>query len=211
MSGCISMVTPLLLHMVVSTVTAAVFGSSMDAASCTMLSAVLVMPAAVWMYRKDMRQRERVSMRETRGVSWYAGYGVLCLVAGGVLNLAWSGVLNMIHIQEHFSNETQEALLAGRAAVQVAGLGLAVPLAEELIFRGLIYERMKGLFPVKVSIFLSALLFAVYHGNPIQMIFAFPMAIALAAVMEHGKSLAFPVLFHVGANMTAVVLSLLQK
>lgn len=107
-----------------------------------------------------------------------------------------------------FFHAAQESLLAALAAVQLAGLGVLVPVAEELIFRGLIYERMKRFFSVKVSVLLSSLLFALYHGNPIQMIFAFPMAVVLAVVMQQGKSILFPILFHMGANLAAVCANL---
>ena len=118
--------------------------------------------------------------------------------------MAWSGILNLIQIGEIFSNSTQEALLASEMVLQILGLGILVPIGEELIFRGLIYNRMKQMLSVKMSIFFSSLLFALYHGNPIQMIFSFPMALALTAVYEHGKLFLFPVLFHMGANLTAV-------
>lgn len=136
-------------------------------------------------------------------------FGCLCFILGGLLNIAWSGILNLLQITSQFSNETQEALLAGEAAVQILGLGAAVPAAEELIFRGLTYGRMKRWMPARAAVVLSSLLFALYHGNPIQIVFSFPMALALTAVYEKGGRLAYPVLFHMGSNLTAVFLNLL--
>ena len=133
-----------------------------------------------------------------------AAFGLLCFAAGGLMNLAWSGVLNLLQVTEHFSNQQQELLFAGDYLVQILGLGVVVPLSEELIFRGLTYRRMRRLFPVRTAVILSALLFAVYHGNVVQMLFAFPMAVALAMVFERGKLFAFPLLFHMGANLTAI-------
>lgn len=201
MNGFFSMVTPLLLHMAVSGAVASFSAGRMDVTSATALTALLVIPIALWSYGRDRAWKRQ---EQKRGRNWRIAYGIFCFAAGGVLNFVWSGVLNLFRIQEYFSNAAQESLLAAQAAVQLVGLGLLVPLAEELIFRGLIYERMKRFFSVKVSVLLSALLFALYHGNPIQMIFAFPMAVALAVVMEHGGSILFPVLFHMGANLAAV-------
>ncbi len=135
-------------------------------------------------------------------------FGAACFIGGGALNVAWSGILNLLHIQAHFSNQTQEQLLAANLLLQIVGLGIAAPVAEELIFRGLTYRRMRRMFPVWAAVVLSALLFAVYHGNPIQMIFAFPMAVVLALVYEHGKLFIFPVLFHMGSNLTAIFLQI---
>ena len=205
MNGFISMVTPLLLHMAVAGAVASLSAGRLDATSATALTALLVIPVALWSYIRDRKWKQQ---RQKRSRKWCIVYGAFCFVAGGVLNFAWSGILNLFHIQDYFSNATQESLLAALAAVQLAGLGVLVPVAEELIFRGLIYERMKRFFSVKVSVLLSSLLFALYHGNPIQMIFAFPMAVVLAVVMQQGKSILFPILFHMGANLAAVCANL---
>lgn len=199
-SWILSLVTPMLLHMVLSELSVVLLGSSGNTALCTTAAAAMTIPIAVFLFRREQGK--------TRSSSVQPLFGVFCFAAGGILNIIWSGILNWIQIGEMFSNATQEALLASELILQVIGLGLIVPLAEELIFRGLIYNRMKQLLSVPLSVFFSALLFAVYHGNPIQMIFAFPMALALAAVYEKGKSFLFPVLFHMGANLTAILVNL---
>ncbi len=203
MNGMVSLITPLLLHMIVSEITAALLGSRFDSAVCTSVAALLVIPAAGFMYFRD-RQKQAGAESDISPSVHPVLFGIFCFLAGIILNLIWSGILNMFHITSFFSNTAQERLLASGAAVQIIGLGVLVPVAEELVFRGLIYTRMKRFLPVRISVFLSALLFAVYHGNPIQMIFAFPMSIALAAVFERGKLFVFPLLFHMGANLMAV-------
>ncbi len=231
MGEILGLITPLLLHMVVSELSVMLLGSRFDSATCTTIAALVVIPAAFLMYRRDsgnfntkagqiqpgqVQQEHRINEKEHAGGGGRSlekrkliGFGIFCFVAGGVLNILWSGILNMLHISEIFSNQTQEALLKSEMLVQILGLGVLVPVAEELIFRALIYTRMKCFFPVKAAVILSAALFAIYHGNPIQMIFAFPMAVILAVVYEHGKLFVFPVIFHMGANLTAVFLNFL--
>ncbi|MDY3249630.1 MAG: type II CAAX endopeptidase family protein [Candidatus Choladocola sp.] len=208
LSQVISVLIPLLLHMAVSDVISVLFGGSMDSALCTTVTALLVIPVAAWMYSGDWKKAKE---KELRNDFWSfqdkVAFGIVCFLGGGLLNLIWSGILNLLGIQNAFSNSTQEALLAGQIAVQLAGLGILVPVAEELIFRVLIYGRMKRFLAVIPAAVLSSLLFAVYHGNPIQMIFAFPMAMALTAVFEKGKLFVYPVLFHMGANLLAVLLN----
>lgn len=223
MNWILSIIWPLMLHMITSEAVTALLRGRVDSASIAAVTSIIVIPIAVWMYRNDVRIRNDVSKTEAcrnteEKLRVYAGrnadgknrswFGLLCFAAGGILNMAWSGILNLLHIQEVFSNQTQEGLLASQILIQIVGLGMLVPIAEELVFRALIYERMKRALTVKQAVFFSALLFAVYHGNPIQMIFAFPMAIALAAVQEKGKSPLFPVLFHMGSNLTAVIVNM---
>ena len=219
--------TPMLLHQAVSLAAALLFrlcadqyGFPYDATLVVLIGNLIVIPIAICIFRRDGRDREVFGKEAVTAISTETEkargqqgkqilLGVSCFLAGGLLNVCWSSVLNLLHIQTHFSNQVQEQLLSGSLIVQIIGLGMAAPLAEELIFRGLIYRRMRQLFPVWAAILLSALLFAVYHGNPIQMIFAFPMAVVLALGYEHGKVFIFPVLFHMGSNLTAILLQIL--
>ena len=240
----LSLITPVLLHMAVSVIVTAaggaIGGAAADSAVCTSVTALLVLPVLIWMYRSDAAkgmhsnksicrfdgaQQEDCRSQNTQGTAavktnrrgkdirkttYLIGILVLCAVSGGILNLLWSGILQQLRIQDHFSNAVQEQLFAGQAMVQLLGLGVLVPLAEELIFRGLIYTRIRKRIPAGVAIFFSALLFALFHGNVIQMIFAFPLALILAWLYERSGWFACPLAFHMGANLTAIVLNLLS-
>ena len=240
----LSLITPVLLHMAVSVIVTAaggaIGGAAADSAVCTSVTALLVLPVLIWMYRSDAAkgmhsnksicrfdgaQQEDCRSQNTQGTAavktnrrgkdirkttYLIGILGLCAVSGGILNLLWSGILQQLRIQDHFSNAVQEQLFAGQAMVQLLGLGVLVPLAEELIFRGLIYTRIRKRIPAGAAIFFSALLFALFHGNVIQMIFAFPLALILAWLYERSGWFACPLAFHMGANLTAVVLNLLS-
>ena len=84
-----------------------------------------------------------------------------------------------------------------------------MPVAEELIFRGLLYARIRRTLPVWASVLTASVIFALYHGNMIQILFAFPMAIILTLLYEKGKWISYPILFHMGVNLTTVVLGAL--
>lgn len=116
--------------------------------------------------------------------------------------------MNLCRIHQYFSNDTQEELLAGQLIVQLVSMGFLVPLTEELIFRGLIYQRMRKMLPFMQSVLLASALFAVYHGNMIQIIFAFPMAVIICVLYEKWKLLRYPVLFHMGCNLVAIIFGL---
>lgn len=224
-SRILQMFTPLLLHQtVILAVTLScmaasnLYGLPYDAAAVVLAGNLLVLPAAARMYRKDRScdgmDPNAGALGEASSVSGMTGkylvlYGVFCFLAGGILNIGWSGVLELLHVQERFSNQVQVQLFASGRIVQVLCMGIIVPVVEELIFRGLTYRRMRHIFSAGLSAVLSALLFSVYHGNAVQAIFAFPMAIVLALLYERGKLFIFPVLFHMGSNLTAILLQIL--
>lgn len=86
--------------------------------------------------------------------------------------------------------------------------GVLTPFTEEVIFRGIIYNRIRKYFPLPVTIFASALIFGCFHGNVVQMLYATIMGMALALVYEsYGRYLAVPVLFHCSANVVVYLLS----
>lgn len=86
--------------------------------------------------------------------------------------------------------------------------GILTPFTEELVFRGVIYNRIRKYFPLPVTMIASALIFGCFHGNIVQMIYAVLMGMALGLVYEYyGRLLAAPVLFHCSANIVVYVLS----
>lgn len=223
-----SIIWPVALHMILSDfsviILTAATGQTPDSALCTTLTAILVIPPALWMYRGDGKPavnrlksvaeqdtKKELDEKENGGptLTWHIFMGIACFVSGGILDRVWSRVLLWLRVQDYFSNQTQEQLLASRLAVQIIGLGILVPVAEELIFRGLLYARIRRTLPVWASVLTASVIFALYHGNMIQILFAFPMAIILTLLYEKGKWISYPILFHMGVNLTTVVLGAL--
>lgn len=207
MSWIFYVLSPVLLHLAVSEMIIVLAGNVMDSAACTALSAVFVLPFALWMYRKDSALHGKTVIKHA------AAAALLCLAGGGLLNFFWSGLLslllNLLRLTSYFSNASQEALLTSSFLAQLLGPGLLVPVTEELVFRGLTYRRMRIRMQTYQAVVISALLFALYHGNPIQMLYAFPMALLLALLYEKSGSLAYPILLHMGANLTTILTTIL--
>lgn len=223
-----SIIWPVALHMILSDfsviILTAATGQTPDSALCTTLTAILVIPPVLWMYRGDEKPavnrlksvaeqdtKKELDDKENGGptLTWRIFMGIACFVSGGILDRVWSQVLLWLRVQDYFSNQTQEQLLASQLAVQIIGLGILVPVAEELIFRGLLYARIRRTLPVWASVLTASVIFALYHGNMIQILFAFPMAIILTLLYEKGKWISYPILFHMGVNLTTVVLGAL--
>lgn len=137
-----------------------------------------------------------------------AKYGMLlglsfCLAIG--LNL----VLTQIGFVQ--SSESFDTVYKQQYGVQFAvGLilyGIVSPFAEEAVFRGLLYNRMKRCFSTGLAIVLSALLFGCYHGNVVQALYGTLLGIVIAYLYEIMGGFEVPVLFHGMANVSVYVLS----
>ena len=77
---------------------------------------------------------------------------------------------------------------------------LISPIAEELLFRYMIYGRICKLFGTKIAILFSALFFGLYHGNLIQGIYAFIMGVIMALIMYYTNSITATAAFHICHN-----------
>lgn len=114
----------------------------------------------------------------------------------------------LLHITESSAAYEQTALLQYRIPF-IQGLllyGIISPLAEEILFRGLIYNRLKKFFPIGISMVASAALFGLYHGNMVQALYGILLGLLIAYGYEITGHFAVPVFMHGIAN--AVVFAL---
>lgn len=79
--------------------------------------------------------------------------------------------------------------------------GLISPITEEIVFRGLIFNRMRRYFPHVAAVIVSGVLFGVYHGNLVQGVYGGCMGILMAYLYERIHSFFIPCLFHATANL----------
>lgn len=109
------------------------------------------------------------------------------------------------------ASEAYENVAATQYSVPVwLGLvhyGILKPLEEELLFRGLVYGRMRNSFSKLLSVGISALIFGAFHGNLIQFLYAFFMGCFLAVAFEYYKGLKAPLLIHGSANIIVYIVS----
>lgn len=92
--------------------------------------------------------------------------------------------------------------------------GFVSPLAEEIVFRGIVYNRLRRQYTRWIAIAGSSLLFGLYHGNAVQALYGFVLGLLIAILYEKYGSFTVPVLLHSAANICVYVVtsdSFLQK
>ena len=85
--------------------------------------------------------------------------------------------------------------------------GLISPAAEEIVFRGLVFNRIRRYYPTAAAVIASGMLFGIYHGNLVQGVYGSCMGILLAYVYARVHSLLIPCLFHATANFVVYALA----
>lgn len=121
-----------------------------------------------------------------------------------------TGAPSLVQIQERsleLSGSIQGTTL--EALVTVLAVGLLVPLAEELVFRGLLFTWLYIRFGLAVAVLGSALLFGLAHLDAnVGWLFLPPFMLSgvfLALLAWASRSLTAPLLAHVLRNLMAVI------
>ena len=87
------------------------------------------------------------------------------------------------------------------------GIGIVGPIMEEMIMRRVILKEMaKATKSMWWGIIISSALFAIIHGNPIQIVFAMPAGIFLGWVYCKTGSLLVPICIHIINNTVSFLL-----
>lgn len=125
-------------------------------------------------------------------------YGVVTLVLS-LLPAAWMA-----------DYAQASAALNDTGLLPFLSVALAAPVVEEVIFRGLIQSRLAHALPGWPAVVLSALLFALCHGQPVWMGYAFVLGMVLGIMAWRTGSILPSILTHIVFNAIGQVLSLPQ-
>lgn len=200
------LLTPFLVQWTISFLVEAVAINMLEdagayAAELTMVIALLTLPVAGMIYHRDVEQEK-----------WGDGVAVdkkdiLFIILLGMGSCIFMNILlTFFNVQELSNNyqNVEASIYQSSIWIQFFGMGIIAPAMEEMIYRGLLYRRMRTMVSTMPAIFISALLFGIMHGNLVQFIFAAVLGILLAAVYERYKKIAIPILMHIVINITSL-------
>ena len=138
-------------------------------------------------------------------------WGMILFAVGAVMAI----ILNMLWSSIPFfaENEAYQQVAANQHSyplwLALPLYGVFSPLAEELLFRGIIFSRLRRwlwFFPASL---VSSLLFGVFHGNPVQAAYGTVMGVVLAYVFYKFNRLKAAFLFHSGANIAVCLFTVI--
>lgn len=186
-----------------------------------LISAAATIPFIWTFYRQDKSMEETVYGKrrlvprrieedtEQEKVSFLhaTALGVLSIIAGGTLGIGINNLIAMTPLIETSSGfkEANSAFFAGTLLYELLGSCLIIPIAEELLYRGIVYKRLRLYVGVGPAITLSAVLFGAMHFNLVQFVYAGILGILLAFLLEKTGFWYTAVLAHCAANVAAVM------
>ncbi len=138
--------------------------------------------------------------------------GIGSIIAGVLFGMGLSTlvsfVINLIPFSDEMVgsfNESYSLIGTGNIIITYLSVALVAPIAEEILFRGLIFTRLKKGMHFSVAIIISSLLFALAHGDLIWMIPTFFLGASSAWIFEKTKSLLPSIALHLFNNILAVL------
>lgn len=173
----------------------------------TAFSALVTIPFLAIMMNSDRNKEKKAGLIPNKKATWKEYLYVIGISIPFSLGL--NNILLLSNLAEYSEayQETSEILYSPSFPVQILCVGIIIPIMEEMIFRGLIYRRMRrNVSMVKAMIFTS-LMFGLYHGNSVQFIYALLSGLLLSYMYEKYGSLKAPVLAHMLMNIVSCALT----
>lgn len=134
------------------------------------------------------------------------------VVAGLSLNVIISVVLSVIP----WPQEWLEAYVTSAGTIDASMLAwvttvIMAPILEEILFRGLIYTRLKKGMPALVAALVASLVFGIMHGTIIWALYAFVIGMVMTWIFERYQSLTANILFHMAFNTMGMIISMIPE
>ena len=138
------------------------------------------------------------------------GIRTVCLVSllGAAYCLAGNGCLQLTGLIQLFEGDysnTMTALYGGTLWMQIFWMGIAAPVAEELVYRKILYGRMREYVSFWKAAAGASLLFGMTHGFLLQGMYSFLLGMILCLLLERYQKLYPAIVTHMAANLCSVV------
>ena len=139
----------------------------------------------------------------------------MALAMLGLINLYMIGIQTLSEyfpsikdmLNEYIRNVSMPNTVRGfEAAGYYIGVGILVPVVEEILFRGIILGEFLSTMKPNIAVFLSALIFGTMHMQPIQIGYACICGVILGYVYLYSGSLVMPIAIHIIFNVLGGIL-----
>lgn len=176
----------------------------------TGITALLTMIPCLYFYKRDVRARVTGGLiSKAGGRRLKAGEGLWLLLIGASLatfaNMLVAALQNILPVREY--QETMNQITSGKSIwMLVFWMGIVAPVAEEMVFRWLIYFRLRDYMRMGMAMAVSGILFGIYHMNLTQAVYASILGMMFAYFLEITGNLWASVLLHIGANCWSVLM-----
>ena len=175
----------------------------------TGLTGLVAMLPCLWFYRRDRAARKIGGLVVSQKL-WRLRMPEMFLLLG--MGAAFSqfanmliGVLQSVLDYQEYQDSMDQMMEGKQMWFLILCMGIIAPLAEEIVFRWLIYLRLRDYMRMGAAAVISGLIFGIYHGNLVQAVYAGLLGMVFAYFLDISGCLWSSVLLHMGANIWSLV------
>lgn len=171
------------------------------------LSVIAIMISSVlfyFWYKHNMGHMEKGNLKVLFSVKTLFLY----LMLGIGCQFFISGLLSVLRpvFEELFAyyDETINSIMDADPVVVAIYVVLVAPVSEELMIRGILFNKVRNVLPFLGANLLQAAVFGIYHWDIIQGIYAFGTGLLLGYIYYKSRTLLAPILLHMLINATGL-------
>jgi len=180
--------------------------------------AILIILAAWLVIRALLRSNPLAIRREPVKKGTWAAAALLMAGVSGAIMLLMAGIQALgqtvpfiDQALQDYIKLSQNFISSGNILLVILTTCFVVPIAEDLVFRGIIQGELRRVMPGWTAVLLQGVIFALVHGNPIQITYVIIPAIMLGAVYEWTKSIYVPIAMHMLFNFAGAAIPLMLQ
>ena len=177
----------------------------------TGLTGLLTVIPCAFLYRGDCRRRKASGLLSSAGGSRLRITEIFGFLISGAFLGQYGNILVGLfqqYLDPATYQETQSLVSEGKSIWSlIFWMGIVAPFAEEVVFRWLVFLRMRDNLRLITAALLSGLAFGIYHMNLMQGVYAAIMGIIFALILEWRGNLLASILLHMGANIWSLLVT----
>lgn len=189
-----------ILSQIVGVVLLAANASALTITVVTVLTSTIVGIGSILLINALLTKHSLAALGFTAVSRRWLGIATALSLAVGIVRafgLEWlSATFPILNAGSDFLNDMLVFNEPAAMIITVLLISTLVPLWEEMFFRGFIHNVLRNRLGMWAAIFVSSLLFGLFHLIPLQIIGAFTLGLMLAWLYEKSGSLWLPIFAH---------------
>ena len=173
-----------------------------------MICSLFTIPVTYNFYRLDKMTEDNIygELSKKKDILWCKMllYSIIAVVCIGMATNNFLAMTPLLQMSEGFQ-EANQAFFAGGVWVEILASGLLIPIAEELLFRGVVFKRLRVYVGEWPAIILSAVIFGAFHVNTVQFIYATILGLILAFIVMKTRRVSMAIFGHMAVNLVAIL------
>ncbi len=181
-----------------------------------MLYSVILIALAILALRGLSRSNPLAVRRQRPDKGQWIAAVLTVIGAAGLVTLLMLGIQELAKSVPVIQNAMDDYLKlsegfigSGNIPMVIVSTCILVPISEDLVFRGIIQGELRRVLPGWAAILIQGVVFALVHGDPIQISYVLIPAMFLGIVYEWTQSIYVPIAMHMIFNFVGSALPLM--